>query len=98
MVTMYQVGPDDISEYGCESYQWVVYWYEVGDYCGSGEAVSFDGSEYRTHSLGHCSCYGPSEGMESGDVTSLDSIIGDSLAHGQELKPEVIAKVRELTA
>jgi hypothetical protein len=43
----------------------VIYCYKSGFYDGSGEAlVKADGKWYR-HSLGHCSCYGPWENMDT---------------------------------
>lgn len=95
-VKIYNVGPDELSERDCPNFEWVVAYYESGDYDGSGEAVSFDGLQYRHHGLGHCSCYGPEDGMESGDVVSLDAILGDSVVPGLEIQKEIVDKVREL--
>ena len=97
-VQIYNVGPHGIDSDGCETYQWVVAWYEYGSYEGDGEAVSFDGADYRLHGLSHCSCYGTEEGMQRGAVVPLETILGDSVTPGDEIKPEVVAKVRELVA
>ena len=36
--------------------------------------------------------------MESGDVVSLESLLGESLSHGAEVHPEVLSKIQELTS
>lgn len=96
MAALYSVGPDQIDDRDCEGYEWVVYWYEIGDYCGDGEAVSFDGTYYRVHGLSHCSCYGPEDGMQCGDIVSLDSLLGSSITPGTEIRSAILDKVREL--
>lgn len=96
MVKIYNVGPDEICESDCKGFEWVVCWYELGDWCGDGEAVSFDGKEYRQHCLGHCSCYGPEEGMGSGDIITLATLFGDTVEPGVEIKQAIIEKVREI--
>jgi hypothetical protein len=94
MCIFYKVGPDEVSE-SCD-YIWVVHWYEIGNYEGHGEAVSWDGKNYRLHSLSHCSCYGPEDGLASGDIFSLDDIFGDTIRLGFDIKPEIMEKLREL--
>jgi hypothetical protein len=95
---LYNVGPEEISEQDCKGFVWVVAWYETGDYCGSGQAISFDGKVYRHHNLGHCSCFGPEEGMGDGEPVELELIVGDNIATGYEFHEEIVSKVRELTA
>lgn len=96
---IYNVGPDAMT-YGGKwphrDYKWLVAWYEVGDYEGWGEAVSFDGTTYRLHNLGHCSCYGPEDSLRGGDEIPLSLIIGDTVLPGMEIRPEVVNKVKEL--
>ena len=60
MATEYQVGPDDPGIPNEPDFIWIVHWYEIGDYCGDGEAIGLhkDGFLY-TCGLSHCSCYGP---------------------------------------
>lgn len=53
------LGPDTTELDIPETVDWVVYWYEVGSYCGSGEAVYLDENRIYYGDLGHCSCYGP---------------------------------------
>ena len=35
--------------------------YEIGDYCGSGDALLYRDGMIEYYNLGHCSCYGPFE-------------------------------------
>lgn len=92
---MYQVGPDDFSMYGCKDYLWVVHWYEAGDWCGNGWAVSWDGEQLREHNLGHCSCYGPSDGLYTGDAIEL-SDLESSMVLSTSLPRPLVEKVIEL--
>lgn len=78
MVTIYNVGPDElIYEYDemvkDERYEWIVYWYQTGDYDGSGEAAMYgkDGKLY-TRGLGHCSCYGPLDGWATDQPVAVE--------------------------
>jgi hypothetical protein len=102
MTTMHQVGPDAIGEcdedsyFNKHKYIWVVYWYESGYYDGYGDAVSWDGDRYRFHSLSHCSCYGPEDGLVNGDIISPEAITGDSVTPGTEIRKEIVDKVKEL--
>jgi hypothetical protein len=67
--------PDELSkEYDCPNIQklgckWFVYYYQSGDYEGSGFAVWKKGRKFFYSDLGHCSCYGPTEKLESIDYT-----------------------------
>lgn len=56
---VFSVGPDEYDPPHDARIELVVYWYQLGDYDGSGEAVArgFDGTWY-TQNLSHCSCYG----------------------------------------
>lgn len=65
---LYNVGVDELSKYELDEidatrFVWMVYWYEGGGHEGSGKAVALgnDGLLYGK-SLGHCSCYGLTEG------------------------------------
>lgn len=63
------VGPDDtyMSEDDFPTAEWVIYWYERGDWRGSGLAVwksSATGKLYE-RSLSHCSCNGPTDNPDS---------------------------------
>lgn len=76
---------------------WLVYWYEIGDYCGDGEAVSLkeDGRLYFAN-LGHCSCYGPGDGGFSESCSVEDFLKGLENVHGYIGHKEVEKKVLEL--
>lgn len=97
-VQVYNVGPDAMDDYmGVgKKYVWVVADYTIGDYCGDGDAISWDGSVLRRHNLSHCSCYGPEDGMEGGDVLNADDLFGDAVKPGWEFSEKLLAKVREL--
>jgi hypothetical protein len=87
-----------LSELCKDEYEWVVYEYEAGDYCGSGDMVALakDG-QLHYQDLGHCSCYGPTEGWPQEKLVVAD-IYGET---GNALNcpfqgRAVEAKVREL--
>lgn len=99
-VQLYQVGPGELSDDQVGAVKecvWLVYWYEIGCYCGDGEAVSFDGKNYTLHNLSHCSCYGPDDKLSTGDTITLDQLFGESVSLGVELHKEMLDKVYELT-
>ena len=55
-----------------------IYWYASGDYCGAGYALIKlkDSNMWLEQSLGHCSCYGPTEEFTVNvmNMKSLDEI------------------------
>ena len=99
---IYQVGPDDAYDepQNDERYLWLVYWYEIGDYCGDGEAVALgvDGKLY-VYGLGHCSCYGPFDewGVNRSDGIAVEDFLKerDSI-HDLQFRDEVEEQVRKL--
>ncbi len=100
---LYNVGVDQLREYelaefDSSKYSWMVYWYEGGGHEGEGEAVALgnDGLLYCT-SLGHCSCYGPTDGGfgEKGETVQQFFAPKDSI-FDRDFKDVVMAKVREL--
>lgn len=98
---LYCVGPDEAyDEPGQDDrYEWLVYWYEEGDYCGDGEAVALgkDGKLY-TYGLGHCSCYGPFDDWGTFDETvEVEKFLGQKESiHESDWEDAVKDKVREL--
>jgi hypothetical protein len=60
---VYRLGDDAYDLRASFEYEWLVYDYGIGDYCGNGTAVALskDGKLYMAD-LGHCSCYGPFDG------------------------------------
>ena len=46
----------------------ILYWYSVGSYCGSGNALILKDGKVALASLSHCSCYGPWEDLPTGDA------------------------------
>jgi hypothetical protein len=101
-MVVFSVGPDSMSDYDLDclgkDYQWLIYWYESGDYCGSGEAVKldFDGKLYSVN-LSHCSCYGPGDGGFGGEGFTIDQF-KESLdsVHGLIEYKEIRDKIMEL--
>lgn len=77
---IYNVGRDSLDEYDLEyldkeAYEYLIYNYEVGDYCGSGAAVLKDNNDkFILIDLGHCSCYGPLEERNPKCIYSLEEI------------------------
>lgn len=98
---IYNVGPDEV--YGDleeADFEFIVYWYQIGDYCGDGEAVGLCNSDKLIYvkNLGHCSCYGPMDGgMKSGDtMTVQDFLSNKDNIHYYDARDEIKDKVREL--
>lgn len=98
----FNVGPDDLTSDLAQfedRYEWVVYWYESGDYDGGGEAVALrkDG-KIDVWNLSHCSCYGPlDEWDHKPDVYSVEEFLRDKEnIHDLTVKSEVEKKARRL--
>lgn len=104
-MNIFNVGQEELSDYELKDLQsdnllWVVYSYESGSYDGDGQAVGLrinDGM-LQVKSLGHCSCYGPTEGgMEDGDLVSVEQFLFDKddiFSH--DARKEIKDKVKEL--
>lgn len=105
VMKVFSVGPDGYDPDAAADglIEWVVYWYQSGDYDGDGDAVArYADGTYRTAGLGHCSCYGPWDDWGSaawGRSTSLVEILKppENVLH-PDFKPEIRAKVAELVA
>lgn len=105
MFEIFQVGPDQLSEWDLKEvqddgrFEWLVYWYEDGGYDGSGEAVALgkDGLLY-IKNLGHCSCYGPMDGWatDCDKTTAQEFFKKKESIFELEVKDEIYKKVREL--
>lgn len=92
---LYQVGPDAIDEeYVTRPYRWVVYWYECGQWDGDGDAISYDGESLRSHNLSHCSCYSPEDGLNKGDVVTVEDLTSTSVL--DNYRQDIVEKVLEL--
>lgn len=51
------------------------YWYVAGSYEGSGQIIFRRGGKWGQHDMGHCSCYGPTCHLDTGDLKdSLDDL------------------------
>jgi hypothetical protein len=77
---------------------WFISWYESTDWDGWGDGVGLhkDGELY-FFNLGHCSCYGPLDsGIEHACSMSPHDLLTTNDLHAPDLRPEVMAKVREL--
>lgn len=99
---IYNVGPDELCDYEvgqitADQFKWLVYFYEIGDYCGDGEAVAMgkDGLLYYT-SLSHCSCYGPMESWPDRKITVTEFLRPKDSVHDYCFKEEVNKQVRAL--
>lgn len=75
---------------------WIVYNYKTGCYEGSGVSIHKKQGKYYQSNLGHCSCYGPTDGIEEtkGYETIQDLIKDCSEELGEQLQPllDVIKK------
>lgn len=99
MVEIFNVGSEElISELEVAGFKWVVYWYETGDWDGSGEAVGYKDGLLYIKNLSHCSCYGPmDDGLESGDKMTVEAFLSlkeDIFSY--DARKEVKKKVAEL--
>lgn len=71
---------EELSEYELKDVSalqadWFVYYYEHGSYEGTGFAVWKKDNKYYYDDLGHCSCYGPTDGLKNtGGYDSLEDI------------------------
>lgn len=99
---IYNVGSEDIGSYSLECFEkdgwrWFAYWYESGDYCGSGEGVALDddGNLWESN-LGHCSCYGPGDGLPGQRTTAHRLLVRSPSALDAEMKAALRDKVAEL--
>lgn len=96
---VYSVGPDKIYDDDMEgmTYEWLVYEYTVGDYCGDGYAIGFDGEKLWSHNLEHCSCFGPEEGLQYHPVLiQLSDLEASDNVLDPDYEPALVAKVKEL--
>lgn len=89
---IYSVGPNtDTYSAPTDGYEWCVYWYEIGDYCGYGQAIYYDGKDLWSQGLDHCSCYGPFESSLVKVVLDSDNVLDKDIEH-----EEIRNKVKEL--
>jgi hypothetical protein len=100
MMKVFQVGPDELgfSIKDEQEFDWVVYYYEQGDYDGNGEAVALKNGVLYVQNLGHCSCYGPmDDGLEGGDQMTLEQFwnVKEDI-HQHDMMEEIKEKVIEL--
>ena len=92
---------DDIYENGVYDklgeFDFFVYSYATGSYCGTGNAIFKKDGLYYEHDMGHCSCYGPLEDLGLfGGQPSLKKLLGNcSKGLNEELKL-VIKKVKQI--
>ena len=101
----YQIGPDvpyDLDCIGTEGRQWLVHWYEheTGGYDGYGFAAALrDDGLIEWANLGHCSCYGPTDGWPKEGKTVEEFISANTSNHALDHSTGVdmvVAKVKEL--
>ncbi len=79
-----------------DKYQWIVVDYTTGCYEGWGTAVALGyNDKLYSWNLGHCSCYGPTDG-EPREI-ALDDITKMRDSVHSEFEEKLIQKVLELT-
>jgi hypothetical protein len=76
----------DIEDLKHKNIDIAVYWYACGSYEGQGQLLFHSVNGWNLKDLGHCSCYGPIEGIESDVGFSLDRLYA-SCSH--DVKKEV---------
>lgn len=111
----YDMGPSGLGLYNKEvppNAKWIVSWYKVDGYDGSGAAVMKVGrGTYYYTSISHCSCFGPLDeddpwGKPVGDYRALIKLLThDPVIEGRPRDPndhdyvmhwEILKKVRQL--
>lgn len=111
----YDVGPSGLGLYNKDvpkDVRWVVAWYNLDGYDGTGAAVMKVGrGTYYYTSIGHCSCFGPLDeddpwGKPVGDYRALikllthdPNIVGrprDPLDYDYVMHWEILKKVRQI--
>ncbi len=101
-MNIYNVGPCELSfnDFDLIDFEFIVYYYETGCYCGSGEAVGFCKTDRLIYvkNLGHCSCYGPmDDGMKSGESYDIKYFLDHKEnIHHYDAREEIKTKVEEL--
>ena len=108
---IFDVGPDELSELDgilLPEDMTIIYYYEAGDYDGSGIAVIIQGDRLWEYGLGHCSCYGPCDDFlnyvgcthlvkTNGDGTPIASIDWtDATTFDYDEFPGLESKVKEV--
>ena len=54
---------------------WIVYNYQTGSYEGDGVAIHKKNGKYYQSGIGHCSCYGPEDGIKEDEgFNSLEEL------------------------
>ena len=111
MEKIISVGRDELSEWDFErleklEFDLMVYGYENGGYDGSGFAAFKKGEQWFYQELGHCSCNGPLENVETSAnmLVSLEQVIAlaedgysdSSKKVTQYLKKNFVDKVDEV--
>lgn len=97
------VGSEELNEWDLKPVEklnssFFVYSYEYGSYDGSGFAAwDLPEGKYGYAYLGHCSCNGPTEDLNSIPYT-LEELEQIGTKYSDEYAPAVIAKIKELAA
>ena len=80
---------------GLSGFEWLVYYYEAGAYEGSGYFVAKHKSEMTciVDNLGHCSCYGPTDRIDTKAIP-IGAVICDlkSFIDGKDASDKLFAE------
>jgi hypothetical protein len=98
-MNIYTVGNSiEFDKYGLEEipeHDVFVYYYETAPYEGSGFAAWKNGDKFGYHDLGHCSCYGPLDHIDSRAIYTLDELVMIADGYSYNKGPEVVALLKE---
>lgn len=95
---------DEFSEYDLKDLEKInfslfVYSYEGGSYDGSGFSVGKIGDKWFYHELGHCSCNGPTDGVDTSsnvlhDLNQIEELVEKNYSYSNHAG-EVLKWIKE---
>lgn len=69
-----ELGSENIKDFERLEVDWCVYYYEAGDYEGSGFGLWKKDGKLGYSDFSHCSCYGPTENLSTLYFDSIEDI------------------------
>jgi hypothetical protein len=75
---VHSVGPDSFYDLADipDNYEWLVYWYEIDGYEGTGIAfAALKDDLFEFHAFGHCSCHGPTDDWKPAMIRTREEML-----------------------
>lgn len=65
------------------------YWYEYGNYEGSGQMIARKGNMFLHHDMSHCSCFGPTDNFPDDyqPINHLENNLRGNSGYWKEIEP-----------